>query len=127
MSSARYRNAWIWIAIAALTVTTCARAQAGFHAASACTSPVFEFLAGQQNAATLAAAHNGRPVSSHAGKLTAHGVDLGAWQALFPVQFVGLVAPMSLLPARSFLPPDRTPSAPALPAKSQRPPPAAFL
>lgn len=55
-------------------------------------------------------------VQSHSG----NGAD---WLAILPPLFVGVISPLSLLPALVFVYLGRTPAAPALPARFQRPPP----
>jgi bacteriorhodopsin len=54
-----------------------------------------------------------------------HGInpDQPAWLALLPVSFVGLIAPLSILPLRSLLVVCHAPVAPALAPSFQRPPP----
>ena len=53
----------------------------------------------------------------------AHGVDNGAWLAILPLLFVGVISPLTLLSPLAFVYVGRTPEAPALPASFQRPPP----
>lgn len=53
----------------------------------------------------------------------AHGVDNGAWLAVLPIFFVGVISPLSLLSPLAVLRPSRTPESPVLPASFQRPPP----
>ena len=127
MTSTRNRTAWIWVAIAAMAVATLARAQAGVESAATYTNPVLAFLTGQQD--TAHAAPSG-PQIVHPGASRKHsGVFLhdaatGAWTAMLPVLFIGLVAPLSLISPRFTLILGRTPAAPALPCRFQRPPPA---
>jgi hypothetical protein len=127
MTPSRQRSAWIWLAIAALAVATAARAQAGIQSATAYTNPVLEFLAGHPSAGAMAATGTPRLFEQRSARQVkaslSHGADSGAWKAMLPVLFVGLVAPMSLISPRSALSLDRTPSAPALPFSFQRPPP----
>jgi predicted membrane metal-binding protein len=52
-----------------------------------------------------------------------HSTDSGAWIALLPVLFAGVISPLSLLSPLAYLYLGRTPDAPALPASFQRPPP----
>jgi predicted membrane metal-binding protein len=49
--------------------------------------------------------------------------DAGAWAAILPILFVGIISPLSLLSPLAFVYLGRTPDAPALPASFQRPPP----
>ena len=53
----------------------------------------------------------------------AHGVDDGAWLALLPILFVGVISPLSLLSPLAYIFLGRTPETPVLPASFQRPPP----
>ena len=53
----------------------------------------------------------------------AHGADNGAWLAILPLLFLGVISPLSLLAPLAFEYAGRTPDAPALPAHFQRPPP----
>lgn len=55
-----------------------------------------------------------------------HGSDPGAWLAILPLLFVGVISPLSLLSPLAFLYLGPTPDAPALPASFQRPPPLCF-
>lgn len=53
----------------------------------------------------------------------AHGVDNGAWQAILPILFVGMISSLSLLPVLVATYRGRLPEFPTLPASFQRPPP----
>lgn len=132
MSASRHRNAWIWLAVAAMAVATLARAQAGIQVASAYANPVIEFLVGHQGAGAHAAIGAPRRFErrslrqSNAALLfgsAQHGADSGAWEAILPVLFIGLVTPLNLISSRSVLSLGRVPSAPLLPFSFQRPPP----
>lgn len=118
----------MWMAVAAMAVVSLARVQGGFESATVSANPVLAFLAGQQNAATAAAAGSPQIVRIGSARKGAgvylHDGASGAWMAILPVLFVGLVTPLSLVSARSILSLGRTPSAPALPFLFQRPPPA---
>jgi hypothetical protein len=52
-----------------------------------------------------------------------HSGDAGAWLAILPLLFVGVISPLSLLSPMAFVYLGRTPDAPALPTLFQRPPP----
>ncbi|HEY6490356.1 MAG: hypothetical protein WCC26_00020 [Terracidiphilus sp.] len=52
-----------------------------------------------------------------------HGADSGAWIAILPLLFVGVISPLSLFSPLAFLYLGRTPDTPALSASFQRPPP----
>ena len=55
-----------------------------------------------------------------------HCGDAGAWLAILPILFVGLISPLSLLSPLAYIYQGRTPDAPALPALFERPPPFAI-
>jgi hypothetical protein len=116
--TAKHRSAWIWLAVAALSVAIAARAQSGVYNARAYTAPVLQFLAA--HAAIQPAAANAVPRSPRTDK---HAANTTVWAAMLPVFFVGLVSPLNLLSARSVLCISRAPAAPALPSSFQRPPP----
>ena len=52
-----------------------------------------------------------------------HSVNGADWVAVLPLLLVGVISPLSLLPAMAFVYCGRTPDAPALPSRFQRPPP----
>lgn len=52
-----------------------------------------------------------------------HSRDGGAWLAILPLLFVGVISPLSLLSPLAFIYLGRKPDTPALPASFQRPPP----
>lgn len=52
-----------------------------------------------------------------------HSGDPGAWLAVLPIFFVGMISPLSLLPALASGYAGRIPEVPVLPANFQRPPP----
>ena len=49
--------------------------------------------------------------------------NAGAWVAILPIFLVGIISPLSLLPRLAFEYIGRTPEAPVLPGRFQRPPP----
>jgi hypothetical protein len=128
MTSIRHRNAWMWLAIAAMAVVSLARIEAGANT-TVYTNPVLAFLAGHQNSAT-GMSMTGAPrignlgSARHAARGFLRAAAPGSWIAVLPVLFIGLVAPLSLVSARSLLSLGRTPAFPQLPEKFQRPPPA---
>jgi hypothetical protein len=89
---------------------------------------VLQFLAGHPNVGEQATTGGARlhhyrsTVQTKA--LLLPGAGHSTWQAILPVLFIGLVAPLSLISARfdQFL--GRTHAAHALPSRFQRPPPA---
>lgn len=52
-----------------------------------------------------------------------HSGDAGAWLAILPLLFVGVISPLSLLPPLVSAYAGRAPDAPVLPSLFQRPPP----
>lgn len=117
MTGSRSKGAWIWVAMAAISLASVARVQSGVENARAYADPVIKFFATSQQAdsdATAKAHRAGLP--SQTG-----GSDLGL--NLLPIFFVGLVAPLEIASFRSRFRLQRVPSAPALPALFQRPPP----
>jgi hypothetical protein len=117
MRANRSKDAWILVAIAAITLASLARAEAGIENARAYASPVIKFLAGSSLTETAVSASTDRKVSAVSNYL-------GTVLDLLPVYFVGLVSPLGLQSVRSLHAEGR-----ALPALSQsvlfqRPPPA---
>lgn len=55
--------------------------------------------------------------------LHASSGDAGTWAAILPLLFVGVISPLSLLSPMAFAYVGRTPDAPVLPTRFQRPPP----
>ncbi|MGA8729197.1 MAG: hypothetical protein WB608_10645 [Terracidiphilus sp.] len=53
----------------------------------------------------------------------AHSAGNGAWLAILPLLFLGVISPLSLLSPLAFEYSSRTPKAPALLPSFQRPPP----
>lgn len=125
MTSTRNRNAWMWLAIAAVAVVSLARIEAGGNT-TVYTNPVLALLAGQQTASPVSAAGSPQMVKIGAARngVYLHDASSGAWTAMLPVLFVGLVVPLTLSSPQSILSLGRAPLLPALPEKFQRPPPA---
>jgi hypothetical protein len=87
------------------------------ESARAYAAPVIKFLAASQLTETAAASVAHRSASLPQGR------DFGTAINVLPVFFIGLVSPLSLLPARSFLSLGRALPAPSLPGLFGRPPP----
>jgi len=126
MREPRYRSAWIWVAITAIAIAPLVRAQAGGLSARALAHPVLEFLAAHQSAPL--AARTGVPrrndrLARRDSAWFGSAVDSGVWAAMLPVLFIGLVAPLTLLPAGALDSLALSPSRPFLPCRFQRPPP----
>ncbi|MGD0740217.1 MAG: hypothetical protein ABR957_11520 [Terracidiphilus sp.] len=116
MLANRSKDAWILVAIAAITLASLARAQAGVENAKAYASPVIKFFAGSPLADTAVSKSTDRNVS-HASNYLGPALDL------FPVLFVGLVSPLNLQSVRSLHAMGRALPAPDLSVLFQRPPP----
>lgn len=116
----------MWVAIAAMAVVSLARVE-GAGNATAYANPVLAFLTGQQNVGTLSAGGGPQIIKAGStGKVSGvylHDGASGAWTAMLPVLFVGLLVPLSLISRKTMLSMGRTPLAPALPCRFQRPPP----
>jgi hypothetical protein len=118
MLANRSKDAWILVAIAAITLASLARAQAGIENARACASPVIKFFAGSPLADTAASTSTDGNVSSVPRYIFGTALDL------LPVLFVGLVSPLGLQSVRSLHAMGRALPAPSLSVLFQRPPPA---
>ena len=117
MLANRSKDAWILVAIAAITLASLARAQAGIENARAYASPVIEFLAGSPLTESTVSKSTDRNVT-HVSNYLGTALDL------LPVLFVGLVSPLGLQSVRSLHAMGRALPAPNLSALFQRPPPA---
>ena len=118
MRANRSKDAWILVAIAAITLASLARAEAGIENARAYASPVIKFLAGSPLTDTAVSASTERAASSVPRYIFGAALDL------LPVYFVGLVSPLGLQSVRSFHAEGRALPAPNLSQLFQRPPPA---
>ncbi len=118
MPVCRSKDAWIWVAIAAITLASLARAQASIENARAYASPVIRFLAGSPIVDSAESASTHRAASHSPNHI------FGTVLSLLPVFFVGLVSPLSLEPLRALLSPGRALPAPNPFGLFQRPPPA---
>lgn len=126
MPGSRNKNAWLWVAIAAIAFASAARAEEGLQSARAYAHPVLEFLAKSQiqnSAAKPGVLRFAQPASRHQFKALSRDAGIGMWMAIVPVCFVGLVSPLNLLSASSIHDRKQAPAAPLLPASFQRPPP----
>lgn len=116
----------MWLAVAAMAVASVARVESSIGTATVYTNPVLAFLAGHSNSSSLGAAsipqvlHRG---SARKASVLQNGAA-GAWVAMLPILFIGLVAPLSLISPTSLLSLGRSVPAPLLPSLFQRPPPA---
>jgi hypothetical protein len=117
MLANRSKDAWILVAIAAITLSSLARAQAGIENARAYASPVIKFLAGSPLTDTAVSTSTDRNVSPVSNYLFGAALDL------LPVFFVGLVSPLCLRSVCALRAVGRALPAPKLSVLFQRPPP----
>jgi hypothetical protein len=118
MTAYRPKDACIWVAVAAITLASVARAQSGIELARAYATPVMKFIAASKLVESSPSSSARRAVSPSPSGTSTLALEL------LPVFFVGLVAPLGLHAAR-FVPSEgRTSSAPGLSGLFQRPPPA---
>ena len=124
MTGNRNRSAWIWLAVATLAVVCVPRGQFGIGASQTYAHPVLQFLAAHSGSESLNPRAFPRLLqqSVHASGTTAFTAG-PTWQAILPVLFIGLIAPLSVVCALSLLSVTHTPKAPALASLFQRPPP----
>ena len=119
MTGNRSKDAWIWVAIAAISLASLARAQSGIENARAYADPVIKFFAAGQHADTDASAHANRATSRSQDGASGIGFNL------LPVFFVGLVSPLVLESFRAYFRRQRVPSRAvscrSLPASASRP------
>ena len=74
MTATRYKNAWMWVAVAAMAVVSLARVEGSVGSAAVYTNPVLQFLAGQQNADQIAAASRAAVAPSRLGAQAVAGI-----------------------------------------------------
>lgn len=117
MTGNRSKGAWIWVAMAAISLASLARVQSGVENARAYADPVIKFFAAGQLADSDASARAQRAGTPQ----QAGGSDLGL--NLLPIFFVGLVAPLVLESFRARLCLRWAPAGPSVSALFQRPPP----
>jgi hypothetical protein len=123
MTANRNRNAWLWVAIAAISLASVSRAEDGVQSAKAYAHPVLQFLASHSQypvakPAIARFAQRGSSVSS-----IFRDARTGTWMAMLPVFFIGLISPLSLLAAQPNQYRSQASAAPLLPSSFQRPPP----
>jgi hypothetical protein len=125
MSRSLNKNAWMWVAIAAVAFTSVARAETGLQSVKGYGHPMLEFLARGQN--QNPAGHSGalrfaNPGSRRQANSMLRRAGSGTLIAMLPVLFIGLVLPLTLTVAsiRAWV---RVPAVSLLFALFQRPPP----
>ena len=126
MAGPRNKNAWMWVAIAAVAFTSVARAGTSPQTARSFTHPVLEFLArsqSQNSAAHSAVLRFANLGSRRQANSILRKVGSGAVIAMLPVFFIGLVSPLTPISLASIRSLGHAPAAPSLSALFQRPPP----
>ena len=126
MTGTRNKHAWIWVAIAAISLASVSRAEAGLDTARAYANPVLHFLVKSHSASVAAKSGAARYAQRGSmrgifGRGIFRDARTGAWVAFLPVCFVGLV--LLSFPATAPVRPVQATAAPQLPALFQRPPP----
>ncbi|KAA6461028.1 hypothetical protein DYQ86_12235 [Acidobacteria bacterium AB60] len=120
--TSRQRNAWIWLAVAALSIAVAARAQTGVADARACSGPMLKFLAAhaadQPAAAQAVRLLQGKQLRPSGGRGSTRAAAF-----MLPVLFVGVVSPLDHAVPQSCHGNERTPHAPTVSSSFQRPPP----
>ncbi len=97
MTGSRNKNAWIWVAIAAISLASVSRTVGGLESARAYANPVLHFLV--KSYGVSAVAKSGPAVRFAQRASIFRDAGTGAWIAFLPVCFVGLVA-LNLISAR---------------------------
>ena len=117
MTGNRSKGAWIWVAMAAISLASLARVQSGVENARTYADPVIKLFAAVNQADSDAS------VRAHQANSLARAGAYGVGLNLLAVCFVGLVAPLTLQSAPAGLIFKRSAAAPSFPALFQRPPP----
>src|SRR5579862_5174010 len=117
MTRNRPKNAWIWVAMAAISFASLARVQSGVESARTYAAPVIKFFAAAHQVDADATARSHRASSRSQTGPAGVGLDLLA------VFFVGLVAPLVLQSFRAHFGLQHQLSTPFLADLFQRPPP----
>lgn len=125
MTGHRNKHAWLWVAIAAISLASVSRAEAGSDSARAYANPVFQFLVRSHNASAARSGAARFAPRRSIGRIRAIFRDAGSptWIACLPVLLFGFIAPLSLFSGVSVRSPQCAPAAPLLPGSFQRPPP----
>lgn len=126
MTGNRNRNAWIWVAIAALSFASVAREEARLQTARTFAHPVLEFLAksyAQETAAKAGASGITQRGTMHRIRAIFREAGAGTWVAILPVCCAGLISLLSLCTCLYAFSLSKAPAQPLLSALFQRPPP----
>jgi hypothetical protein len=117
MTKNRTKGAWIWVAMAAISLSSFARVQSGVENARSYADPVMKFIAAAQHADADALAQASRANARSQAGNSGLGINLLA------VFFVGLLAPLALESYRALLGRQRVLVPPFRTDLFQRPPP----
>jgi hypothetical protein len=120
------RNAWMWVAIAAMTFAALSRTEADLLNTKAGAHPVLAFLIKSQSTTASANPAASLHLSRMAGRTSrsaSQAAGIYASASMLPVFFVGLLVPLTLFCVAFSRSSGRTPCAPSLAASFQRPPP----
>ena len=90
MKRNRSNGAWVWVAMAAISIVSLARIQSGVENARAYADPVIKFIAAAHQVDADASARSHRAIPGSQTGASGIGLDLMA------VCFVGLVVPLAL-------------------------------
>ncbi|MGB6192194.1 MAG: hypothetical protein WBF42_06995 [Terracidiphilus sp.] len=129
MTGSRNKNAWIWVAIAAISLASVSRTAGGLESARAYANPVLHFpvLRFLVKSYSVSAVANSGPAVRFAQRASLfRDAGTGAWIAFLPVCFVGLVA-LNLISARFRRTSNPLPATPLLAVSFERPPPVRSL
>ena len=120
MAGSRNKHAWIWVAIAAISLASVSRTAAGLDSARAYANPVLHLLVKSHGASVAAKSGPGMRFAQRGSIF--RDAQSGTWIAFLPVYFIGLVtlSLFSSLFVRALYPP---PAVPLSATFFQRPPP----
>lgn len=119
------KNAWIWVAVAAITLTALSRTDVELLNAKAGANSVLAFLIKSQSQATAhpTASHYPERVANRGSRSVSEFSSVGTLSSMLSVFFVGLIAPLVVASFAFVGPAGRVPSSPLLCASFDRPPP----
>lgn len=119
MTGSRNKTAWLWVAIAAISLASASRAIGGVESGGVYANPVLHFLVKSHSSSAVAQAGVGRFAQRGSFFRDARS---GTWITFLPVCFVGLL-PLSLPAARFVHALGPLPAMPAPISLFERPPP----
>jgi len=120
MAGTRNKHAWIWVAIAAISLASVSRAAAGPHSGRPQANPVLHFLIKSHSAAAVA--KSGPAVRFAQRGTLFRDAQSGTWIAFLPVYFIGLVS-LTTSSSRFVRALGPLPASPLYTTFFQRPPP----